>query len=313
MDQNLVSYTNLTSTLRLMSQGIGVTTFDTGNDLLDITMYLDELEGDPTVVFQRLSIPNAMGQQIPLAQIAELKPTFTVQSITHYNLQRSLTVTSDLVEGVTATEAMVQILPKLEAMALPDGYAWSVGGETEQMAESFTDLAILFMACIIMIIILITLQFYSFTIPAIILTTVYLAASGGIIGMFLTGTAIGFMSVIGITALAGIVVRNGIVLIEFIVDKRKEGVELHEAVVEATEARFRPILLTAMAAILGLLPVAIIGDILFRPMAITIVSGVIFSTVLTLFVVPSLYIVVAEWQEKRAAKKAAKEAARHAE
>lgn len=313
MDQNLVSYTNLTSTLRLMSQGIGVTTFDTGDDLLDITMYLDELEGDPTVVFQRLSIPNAMGQQIPLAQIAELKPTFTVQSIAHYNLQRSLTVTSDLVEGVTATEAMAQILPKLEAMALPDGYAWSVGGETEQMAESFTDLAMLFMACIIMIIILITLQFYSFTIPAIILTTVYLAASGGIIGMFLTGTAIGFMSVIGITALAGIVVRNGIVLIEFIVDKRKEGVELREAVVEATEARFRPILLTAMAAILGLLPVAIIGDILFRPMAITIVSGVIFSTVLTLFVVPSLYIVVTEWQEKRAAKKAAKKAARYAE
>ena len=313
MDQNLVSYTNLTSTLRLMSQGIGVTTFDTGDNLLDITMYLDELEGDPTVVFQRLSIPNAMGQQIPLAQIAELKPTFTVQSIAHYNLQRSLTVTSDLVEGVTATEAMAQILPKLQAMALPDGYAWSVGGETEQMAESFTDLAMLFMACIIMIIILITLQFYSFTIPAIILTTVYLAASGGIIGMFLTGTAIGFMSVIGITALAGIVVRNGIVLIEFIVDKRKEGVELREAVVEATEARFRPILLTAMAAILGLLPVAIIGDILFRPMAITIVSGVIFSTVLTLFVVPSLYIVVTEWQEKRAAKKAAKKAARYAE
>lgn len=311
MDQNLVSYTNLTSTLRLMSQGIGVTTFDTGDDLLDITMYLGDVEGDPAAIFQRLSIPNAMGQQIPLAQIAELKPTFTVQSIAHYNLQRSLTITSDLVDGVTATEAMAQILPKLEAMALPDGYAWSVGGETEQMAESFTDLAMLFMACIIMIVILITLQFYSFSIPVIILATVYLAASGGIIGMFVTGTAIGFMSVIGITALAGIVVRNGIVLIEFIVDKRKEGVELREAVVEATEARFRPILLTAMAAILGLLPVAIIGDILFRPMAITIVSGVIFSTVLTLFVVPSLYIVIMEWQEGRAEKKLAKQAARN--
>ncbi|MER1984373.1 MAG: efflux RND transporter permease subunit [Solibacillus sp.] len=311
MDQNLVSYTTLTSTLRLMSQGIGVTTFDTGDDLIDVTMYLDELEGDPTTVFQRLSIPNATGQQIPLAQIAELKPTFSVQSIAHYNLQRSLTITSDLVEGVTATEAMAQILPKLEALSLPDGYAWSVGGETEQMNESFTDLAMLFMACIIMIIILITLQFYSFSIPVIILATVYLAASGGIIGMFVTGTAIGFMSVIGITALAGIVVRNGIVLIEFIVDKRKEGVELREAVVEATEARFRPILLTAMAAILGLLPVAIIGDILFRPMAITIVSGVIFSTVLTLFVVPSLYIVVTEWKEKRTAKKLAKEEARY--
>ena len=222
-------------------------------------------------------------------------------------MERSLTIEADVVEGVTATEAMQQIFPKLQSMRLPDGYSWSIGGETEQMQKSFTDLGKLFVACIIMIIILIVLQFYSFSIPMIILTTVYLAASGGIIGMFLTGTAIGFMSVIGITALAGIVARNGIVLIEFIEDKRKEGMELKEAVIGATEARFRPILLTAAAAILGLLPVATIGDILFRPMAITIVSGVLFSTVLTLLVVPSLYLSVVYWKEKRHQKKRKKQ------
>lgn len=303
MDQQLVSYTDLTTTLRLISQGLGVTEFDNGNELIDITMYLEKSEEDPTALFQRLSITNARGEQIPLAQIAELKPTFSVQQITHYDLERSITVQADVREGTTATEAMASILPKLESLNVPDGYNWSVGGETEQQAESFTDLGVLFLACIVMIIILITIQFNSLSIPVIILTTVYLAAAGGIVGMFITRTPIGFMSVIGITALAGIVVRNGIVLIEFMEDARREGMSLTESVLKATEARFRPIMLTAMAAILGLLPIALIGDILFRPMAITIISGVIFSTILTLFVVPSLYLVLMRFKEKRKQKK----------
>ena len=310
MDQKLVSYTDLTTTLRLISQGLDVSEFDTGNDLIDIKLHLDNQEEDPTALFQRLSVTNARGEQIPLAQLAELKPSFSVQQIEHYNLEREITVSADVREGTTATEAMAEIIPKIEKMNLPDGYKWSVGGEVEQQAESFGDLGTLFLACIVIIIILITVQFNSLSIPLIILTTVYLAAAGGVIGMFITRTPIGFMSVIGITALAGIVVRNGIVLIEFMEDARREGMDLTEAVLKATEARFRPILLTATAAIFGLLPVALIGDILFRPMAITIISGVIFSTVLTLLVVPSLYMVVAKLKDKRQQKKLDRQAKR---
>ena len=303
MDQNLVSYTNLTTTLRLISQGLDVSEFDTGNDLIKIKLYLDKTEEDPHELYQRLSISNARGELIPLAQLAELKPTFSVQQIDHYNLERSITIGADVREGTTATVAMSEIIPKIEQMNMPEGYTWAIGGEVEQQTESFQDLGVLFLACIVIILILITIQFNSLSIPLIILTTVYLAAAGGVIGMFLTRTPIGFMSVIGITALAGIVVRNGIVLIEFMEDARREGMELTEAVIKAAEARFRPILLTAFAAILGLLPVALIGDILFRPMAITIISGVIFSTVLTLFVVPSLYLVMARFKDKRKQKK----------
>ena len=238
-----------------------------------------------------------------MAQLAELKPTFSVQQIEHYNLERTITVGADVRAGTTATEAMAEIIPKVEKLNMPDGYNWAVGGEVEQQTESFADLGLLFLACIVIIIILITVQFNSLSIPVIILTTVYLAAAGGVIGMFVTRTPIGFMSVIGITALAGIVVRNGIVLIEFMEDARREGMELTEAVLKATEARFRPILLTAAAAIFGLLPVALIGDILFRPMAITIISGVMFSTVLTLLVVPSLYMVLERYKAKRQQKK----------
>lgn len=303
MDQNLVSYTNLTTTLRLISQGLNASEFDTGNDLIDIKLYLEKTEEDPNELYQRLSITNARGEQIPLAQLAELKPTFSVQQINHYNLERTITVGADVRAGTTATVAMAEIIPKLEQLNMPDGYKWAIGGEVEQQTESFQDLGVLFLACIVIIIILITVQFNSLSIPLIILTTVYLAAAGGVIGMFVTRTPIGFMSVIGITALAGIVVRNGIVLIEFMEDARREGMELTEAVIKATEARFRPILLTASAAILGLLPIALIGDILFRPMAITIISGVIFSTILTLLVVPSLYMVLAKWKDRRKQKK----------
>lgn len=313
MDQKLVSYTDLSTTLRLISQGLDVSEFDTGNNLIDIKLHLQNPTEDPTAVFQRLSITNAKGEQIPLAQLAELKPAFSVQQISHYNLERSITVGADVREGTTVAEAMAVIMPKVESMNFPEGYKWQVGGETEQQAESFGNLGKLFIACIIIIIILITLQFYSLSIPVIILTTVYLAAAGGVIGMFITRTPIGFMSVMGITALAGIVVRNGIVLIEFMEDARREGMELKEAVLKATEARFRPILLTAAAAILGLLPVALIGDILFRPMAITIISGVIFSTVLTLLVVPSLYMVLVRWKAKRHQKKLDRQAKREME
>lgn len=313
MDQKLVSYTDLSTTLRLISQGLDVSEFDTGNNLIDIKLHLQKTDEDPTAIFQRLSITNAKGEQIPLAQLAELKPTFSVQQIAHYNLERSITVEADVREGTTVTEAMAVIMPKIENLHFPEGYKWKVGGEAEQQADSFGDLGKLFLACIVIIIILITLQFNSLSIPVIILTTVYLAAAGGIMGMFITRTPIGFMSVMGITALAGIVVRNGIVLIEFMEDARREGMNLSEAVLKATEARFRPILLTAAAAILGLLPVALIGDILFRPMAITIISGVIFSTVLTLLVVPSLYMVLVRFKEKRHQKKLDRQAARESE
>ncbi|MFJ8234706.1 efflux RND transporter permease subunit [Ureibacillus sp. NPDC094379] len=307
MDQNLVSYTNLTTTLRLLTQGLGVSEFDTGNDLIDIKLYLDEeIQGDPTSLYQQLSVTNALGEQVPLAQLVEMKPTFSVQQINHHNLERTITVGADITEASTATVAMTEIIPKIEKLNMPDGYKWSIGGEVEQQTESFQDLGLLFIACLVMIIVLITIQFNSFSIPLIILTTVYLAAAGGVIGMFVTRTPLGFMSVIGITALAGIVVRNGIVLIEFMEDARKEGMDLTSAVIKATEARFRPIILTASAAILGLLPVALIGDILFRPMAITIISGVIFSTALTLFVVPSLYLIVANIKNKRINKKRTK-------
>ncbi|RAK17161.1 multidrug efflux pump subunit AcrB [Anoxybacillus vitaminiphilus] len=302
MDQNLVNYTDLSRTLRLISEGVTVSQFDTGKDLIDIKLYLKNENEDPAVLFQQLSVTNAKGEQIPLTQLAQIKPSFSLKQITHYNLVRTVTVEAN-VRGRTATEVMTEIKEKLNKMNFPDGYTWETGGETSDQAEVFADLGRLSIVVIFLILILITMQFYSLSIPLIIMTTVYLAASGALIGLFITRTPLGFMTVMGIISLAGIVVRNGIVLIEFIEEARREGMELKEAVIKATEARFRPILLTSLTAIVGLLPIAIRGDVLFKPMAMTIISGLVFSTILTLFVVPSLYTVLATYKNKRQQKK----------
>ncbi|EJL25539.1 efflux RND transporter permease subunit [Brevibacillus sp. BC25] len=305
MEQKLVNYTDLSTTLRLVSEGITVSEFDTGSDLIDMKLFLQKGEEDPALLFQRLSIANARGELIPLSQLAEVKPTFSTQTIPHRDLSRSVTVTSDL-KGRTATEVMAEIKPMLDSMSLPEGYRYEIGGETSEQTDIFIDMGKLSILVVFLILILIAMQFYSLTIPVLVTSTIYLAVSGSLIGLFVTQTPLGFMTMMGIIALAGIVVRNGIVLIEFIEEARHTGMELKQAVISACEARLRPILLTSLTAIAGMMPLAISGDVLFKPLAVTIISGLAFSTLLTLIVVPSFYTVLTQHKIKKLAKKAAK-------
>lgn len=305
MEQKLVNYTDLSQTLRLVSEGITVSEFDTGNDLIDMKLFLQKGEEEPSVLFQRLSIANARGELIPLSQLAQVKPTFSTQAIPHRDLSRSVTISSDL-KGRTATEVMTELKPKLDALSMPEGYRYEIGGETSEQTDIFIDMGKLSILVVFLILILIAMQFYSLTIPVLVMSTVYLAVSGSLIGLFVTQTPLGFMTMMGVISLSGIVVRNGIVFIEFIEEARHAGKELKEAVIQAGEARLRPILLTSLTAVAGLMPLAISGDVLFKPLAVTIISGLLFSTLLTLIVVPSFYTVLARRKMKKLAKKAAK-------
>ncbi|MGG1658889.1 efflux RND transporter permease subunit [Brevibacillus sp. NRS-1366] len=305
MEQKLVNYTDLSQTLRLVSEGITVSEFDTGSDLVDMKLFLQKGEEEPSLLFQRLSIANARGELIPLSQLAEVKPTFSTQAIPHRNLSRSVTITSD-VKNRTATEVMAEIAPMLKGMSMPEGYRYEIGGETSEQTDIFIDMGKLSILVVFLILILIAMQFYSLTIPVLVMSTVYLAVSGSLIGLFVTQTPLGFMTMMGVISLSGIVVRNGIVFIEFIEEARHSGVELKQAVIQAGEARLRPILLTSLTAVAGLMPLAISGDVLFKPLAVTIISGLLFSTLLTLIVVPSFYTVLTQRKIKKLAKKAAK-------
>ncbi|WP_046216506.1 efflux RND transporter permease subunit [Paenibacillus wulumuqiensis] len=308
LDRYNVSYENLTRTLLMMGTGVSVGDFDNGKDLVDIKIFMkDASTVDPSILFQQVNVTNSDNVQVPLSQLVDIRPDFSIKQINHYNLSRVNTIEAD-VTGRTATEAMSDITAGLNKINFPQGYSWEAGGETSKQSDIFIDLAKLFAVVVVLILILITMQFYSLWIPLIVMTTVYLAAAGGVLGLFISQTPIGFMSIMGIISLAGIVVRNGIVLIEFIEDARHEGLEMKEAIIQAASARFRPILLTSLAAIVALLPMATVGEELFRPLAIAIVFGLVFSTVLTLFVVPSLYMVMARRDDKRKAKRAEEDA-----
>lgn len=305
MEQKLVNYTDLSTTLRLVSEGISVSEFDTGDELIDMKLFLQKGEEDPALLFQRLSIANARGELIPLSQLAEVKPTFSTQAIPHRDLSRSVTVSAD-VKNRTATEVMTEIQPMLDSMSLPEGYRIDIGGETSEQTDIFIDMGKLSILVVVLILILIAMQFYSLSIPVLVMSTVYLAVAGSLIGLFVTQTPLGFMTMMGVISLSGIVVRNGIVFIEFIEEARHAGAELKQAVISAGEARLRPILLTSFTAVAGLMPLAISGDVLFKPLAVTIISGLLFSTLLTLIVVPSFYTVLTQRKLKKQAKKAAK-------
>ncbi|MZP29180.1 MMPL family transporter [Heliobacterium undosum] len=292
MDALLVNEGDLSRTIRLVSEGLSVSKYDTGRDLIDITLYSEAKGVDPLTAIHRLTVPNARGEQIPLYQLADVKPGFAISSISHRNLSRVVTVSSDLKDR-TATEAIAELKPKLEALQMPDGYRYEIGGETSDQTEVFVDMGKLSVVVVFLIVILIAMQFYSLSIPFLVLSTIFLAFAGSLIGLFITRTPLGFMTMMGAICLAGIVVRNGIILVEFIEEARHGGQELIEAVISAGEARLRPILLTSGTAIAGLLPLAISGDVLFQPMAVTIISGLFFSTMLTLVIVPCFYTVLA--------------------
>lgn len=305
LERNRVTAADLSNTLRLISEGIKVSEFDDGKELTDIRMYLQQAGASGTDVFKQLTVPNTKGEMIPLPSLVSVKPSFSVQNITHQDLDRTISVTGE-VKGRTATEVMKEIKPMLANMDLPDGYYLEYDGETSAQVEIFIDIGKLSIIVVFLIVILIAMQFYSLRIPVLVMSTVYLAISGSLIGLFITRTPLGFMTVMGIVALSGIVVRNGIVLVEFIEQARHRGLDLREAVVEAGEARFRPIILTSMTAIAGLMPLAITGDELFKPLAVTIISGLLFSTMFTLVVVPTFYTVMEQRRMKKKEKRAAR-------
>lgn len=297
MDKVQVNYSDITSTIRLVNDGITIDKFDDKNDVSDIVLYANKSKEDPMVSFERLSVPNAQGQQIPLKQLAKITPSFSINSVPRRNLTRYVEISAD-VDGRTAAAVMKDVKKAVGTINFPEGFSWEPGGETVESVDIFMDLIKLLVIAAVLILTVIILQFYSFTAPIIVTSTFFLAFGGSIIGLFVTGKQLGFMAILGAIALIGIVARNGIVLIEFIEDERKKGVELKQAVINAGGARFRPVVLTALTAIAGLIPMSIAGEVLFKPMGIVIIFGLMYSTILTLVVVPSFYTIVAELKMK---------------
>lgn len=212
-------------------------------------------------------------------------------------------VTGDL-KDCTAFDTMPEVKKLVTQITLPEGYSWELGGEISKEMDILKELGTLLGVAVLLIILTVAIKFNSLSAAFLILLTFLLAFSGSFIGLFITRSDIGFMALMGVISLVGIVSRNGIVLIEFIENEYHSGVDLKQSVINAVGARMKPVLLTSSTAIVGLIPIAVSSNVLFRPLAIAIIFGLLYSTILTLVVVPIFYTVIEQYKMKRKNKQA---------
>ena len=208
----------------------------------------------------------------------------------------TLTVGSRMEPGLLANTVSNRLRPKLEAMAadLPSGYFVEIDGELEETEKAQLQVVGAVGLSILLMFLVLTAQYNSVLKPIVIMAAVPLGLIGVLIGLFVTGWAMGFMAMLGILSLGGIVINNAIILVDFIESNVAQGQELRRAVADAGRVRIRPIVLTTLTTIGGLLPLSLFGGALFSPMTNGMISGHLVSTILTLFVIPSLYVLMVE-------------------
>ncbi|WP_216828339.1 efflux RND transporter permease subunit [Alkalihalobacterium elongatum] len=297
-----ISMKEISQQIRLVTEGIPVGQFDDGFNYYDMRLVIQGEGRQGDVDLSQLAVVGETNQGPPtivnLDELLTIKSSEEIQRIPHENGVRTVTLRVYPREDMKAS-LETKIYDYLDSYTYSEDYTISVGGETEARSDFFIEVGKLFIVVVFLIYIVMAIQFYSLSTPILVMSTVYLAISGAVIGLFITQTGLGFMAMMGVVSLAGIVVRNSIVLIEFIEQRVKSGSLLKEAVIEAGRARLRPILLTALTAIAALVPIALSGDVLFTPLAISIISGIFFSTFFTLLLVPALYTVIAKRKMKK--------------
>ena len=230
------------------------------------------------------------GKNVPLKQVADMNIEWQAAKILRRDLTRTISVTCGLKSGYTAAEIMAHMAPWLEQQQMPSGYAYKLGGEAEESAKNIGAIMNYLPLSFFIIVLLLIGQFNSLRKPLIILLTIPLGLIGVIFGLLFTGSYFGFMPFLGIISLSGIVINNAIVLIDRIQIEMDEFKRTpRDAIVAAAQQRFRPIMLTTATTTLGLIPLWVGGGVIWEPMAITIIFGLLFATILTLLVVPVMY------------------------
>jgi len=229
---------------------------------------------------------------VPLRSIANLTPEWQTSRIVRRNGVRTLTVRSFVKEGVYASALLDAVAPKIAALKLPAGYHIYYGGEKFNQEDNSPQLAAALGISLVAIFLVLLVQFRNISVPLVIMTSIPLSLLGAAVGLLITRNPFGFMAFIGLISVCGIVVRNAIILIDYVNEKIAEGHSLEEAATEAGQRRLRPIFLTTMAAAMGMIPMILSRSALWSPLASVIAVGLIFSMCFTLLVIPVLYVVV---------------------
>jgi multidrug efflux pump len=230
------------------------------------------------------------GQTIPLSQVATVQYGLEQPVIWRRDLLPTITVQADVVPGIEAKTVNTQLAPALAELAtkLPAGYKIEVGGTVEESAKGLRSIAVIFPMMIFLMLTILMIQLQSFQKMFLVISVAPLGLIGVVAALLPTGTPMGFVAILGIIALSGMIIRNSVILIDQIDMDMARGLHPWDAVIDATTNRFRPIVLTAAAASLGMIPIA--SEVFWGPMAYAIIGGLFVATLLTLLFLPALYV-----------------------
>lgn len=287
-----VSPAVVASTLSTLFNGSVATHFDAGQDRYDVKVMLQDNQKQGYDSLKGINVPGTNGSEVPLDQVTNQIITTSPTTIHRYDKAREIQLSANLV-GISASQFKTVFNQKLTSgFKMPAGVSQATSGSDEMVTESITSLGTAFSMGILFIFLILAAQFESFVDPLAIIFSLPFAIIGAVLALFLSGSEFSMMAFIGVIMLMGLVTKNAILLIDFAKQKLAEGTERSTAFLEAAATRLRPIIMTTLAMIFGMLPAAIstgAGSESSSPMAYTIIGGLITSTFLTLVAVPVIY------------------------
>ncbi len=300
MAQHGLNTATTSSMIRNRISGMLASKFREEGDEYDIRIRLAEEFRSSIGDLEGLTIVGPTGKKIKLKEIGDVKEYWGPPSIQHKRKERVVTV-SVTPSQISLGDLATKINTEISNVELPQDVMLQVGGAYKDQQDSFMDLALLMLISLILVFIVMASQFESFTMPFVIMFSIPFAFTGVILALLITGTTLSVIAALGAVLLIGIVVKNGIVLVDFTNLMRDRDMRLYDAIVTAGRSRLRPVLMTAFTTILGMLPLALSkgeGSELWSPMGITVIGGLLFSTVVTMVLIPVMYGLLARTGER---------------
>ena len=297
---NGLSTAMVSAAIRNRVEGLTASLFREEGEEYDIIIRYDEKFRSSISDLNAITITNPMGSKIKLSELGEVKEYWSPPNIERKRRERMVTVSS-VPSGISLGDLAAEIDKVVKDTEVPSDVMINIGGAYEDQMDSFKDLGLLLLISIILVFLVMASQFESFSMPFIIMFSIPFSFTGVLLALFLTNTTLSVIAALGAVLLIGIVVKNGIVLVDYINLMRDRGVALNEAIAVSGRLRLRPVLMTAMTTILAMVPLALSkgeGSEIWSPMGISLIGGLIFSTAVTMIIVPVVYAVFARKGER---------------
>ena len=301
--------TTASTYLRNRINGSVMSYYREDGDEYDIRVRYDRKFRESLEDIENITIYNTQGHGIKIRDVGTVKEASTPPDITRKDRERYITISGTVGAGYALSDLVEQTKVEMAKFPMPQGFMWQIGGTYEDQQETFGDLILLMALMVILVFVIMASQFESLTYPFVIMFSLPFAVLGVVIGLAITGTPMNIMAMLGILMLIGIVVNNGIVLVDYTILCRERGMSVVDAVVTAGRSRLRPILMTTLTTVLGMIPMAVgngVGSEMWNSLGMSVAWGLSFSTLITLILIPTLYAVFAFTGEERKVKKSLK-------